>query len=108
MLRSILAAAAFAAIAAPAFASNSYTFETVNPLSEKRIVAESVVWSCAGTTCTAECIAQGAEESMCRRVCSCIVEDLAGGPLLADRAAPLSPADERRLSEAIDRCRAKP
>ncbi len=61
-----------------------------------------------GTTCTAECIAQGAEESMCRRVCSCIVEDLAGGPLLADRAAPLSPADERRLSEAIDRCRAKP
>ena len=61
-----------------------------------------------GTTCTAECIAQGAEEALCRRVCSCIVEDLAGGPLLADRAAPLSAADERRLSEAIERCRHRP
>ncbi len=61
-----------------------------------------------GTTCTAECIAQGAEAALCRRVCSCIVEDLAGGPLLADRAAPLSAADERRLSEAIERCRNRP
>ena len=54
MLRSIVAAAAFAAIAAPAFASNSYTFETVNPVSEKRIIAESVVWACEGTKCSAE------------------------------------------------------
>ncbi|MDP1555730.1 MAG: hypothetical protein Q8L84_09735 [Hyphomonas sp.] len=54
MLRSILATAAFAALAAPAFASNAYTFETVNPVSQKRIVAESVVWSCEGTTCRAE------------------------------------------------------
>ena len=68
MLRSILAAAAFAAIAAPAFASNSYTFETVNPLSEKRIVAESVVWSCAGTTCTAELDRKAPTVRICKKI----------------------------------------
>jgi hypothetical protein len=54
MLRSIIATAAFAVLAVPAFASSSYTFETVNPVKDKRVVAESVVWSCEGTTCTAE------------------------------------------------------
>ena len=68
MLRSILAAAAFATIAAPAFASNSYTFETVNPLSEKRIVAESVVWSCAGTTCTAELDRKAPTVRICKKI----------------------------------------
>lgn len=68
MLRSTLAAAAFAAIAAPAFASNSYTFETVNPVSGKRIVAESVVWSCAGTTCTAELDRKGPTVRICKKI----------------------------------------
>lgn len=68
MLRSILAAAAFAAIAAPAFASNAYIFETVNPLSEKRIVAESVVWSCAGTTCTAELDRKAPTVRICKKI----------------------------------------
>lgn len=68
MLRSILATAAFAAIAAPAFASNSYTFETVNPVSEKRIVAESVVWSCTGTTCTAELDRKAPTVRICKKI----------------------------------------
>lgn len=68
MLRSILAAAAFAAIAAPAFASNSYTFETVNPVSEKRVVAESVVWSCAGTTCSAELDRKAPTVRICKKI----------------------------------------
>lgn len=68
MLRSAIAAAAFAAIAAPAFASNSYTFETVNPVSEKRIVAESVVWSCEGTTCVAELDRKKPTVRICKKI----------------------------------------
>lgn len=68
MLRSIVAAAAFAAIAAPAFASNSYTFETVNPVSEKRIIAESVVWSCEGTKCTAELDRKKPTVRICKKI----------------------------------------
>ncbi len=58
-----------------------------------------------GSACTAECVATGGEEPVCRRVCSCIVEDLAGHPLLSDSGSPLSAADERRLAEAVGRCR---
>lgn len=68
MLRSALAAAAFAAIAAPAFAGNSYTFETVTPVSEKRIVAESVVWSCEGTTCSAELDRKAPTVRICKKI----------------------------------------
>jgi len=68
MLRSTLTAAAFVAIAAPAFASNSYTFETVNPVSEKRVVAESVVWSCEGTTCTAELDRKAPTVRICKKI----------------------------------------
>lgn len=68
MLRSALAAAAFAAIAAPAFASNSYTFETANPVSEKRIVAESVVWTCEGTKCSAELDRKAPTVRICKKI----------------------------------------
>jgi hypothetical protein len=68
MLRSILATAAFAALAAPAFASNAYTFETVNPVSQKRIVAESVVWSCEGTTCRAELDRKAPTVRICKKI----------------------------------------
>lgn len=68
MLRSVLAAAAFAAIAAPAFASNSYTFETANPVSSKRIVAESVVWSCEGTKCSAELDRKAPTVRICKKI----------------------------------------
>ena len=68
MLRSALAAAAFAALAAPAFASSSYTFETVNPVKDKRIVAESVVWTCAGTTCTAELDRKAPTVRICKKI----------------------------------------
>lgn len=68
MLRSALTAAAFLAIAAPAFASNNYTFETVNPVSDKRIVAESVVWSCEGTTCTAELDRKAPTVRICKKI----------------------------------------
>ncbi|MEX1250629.1 MAG: hypothetical protein WEA77_05470 [Hyphomonas sp.] len=68
MLRSFLAAAAFAAIAAPAFASNSFTFETANPVSDKRIVAESVVWTCEGTKCTAELDRKAPTVRICKKI----------------------------------------
>ena len=68
MLRSALTAAAFMAVAAPAFASNSYTFETVNPVSDKRIVAESVVWSCENTTCVAELDRKKPTVRICKKI----------------------------------------
>ena len=68
MLRSAITAAAFAAFAVPAFASNSYTFETANPVSDKRIVAESVVWSCEGTKCTAELDRKAPTVRICKKI----------------------------------------
>jgi hypothetical protein len=68
MLRSILAATAFAAIAAPAFASNAYTFETVNPVAEKRVIAESVVWSCEGTKCAGELDRKAPTVRICKKI----------------------------------------
>ncbi len=59
-------------------------------------------------SCTAQCIATGGEPAPCARACSCIVEDLAGSPLLANRLAPLSADEERRLAEAVARCRVSP
>jgi len=68
MLRSALTAAAFTLVAAPAFASNSYTFETVNPVSDKRIVAESVVWSCEDSTCIAELDRKKPTVRICKKI----------------------------------------
>ncbi|MBK8196916.1 MAG: hypothetical protein IPK75_01005 [Acidobacteria bacterium] len=68
MLRSIIATAAFAVLAVPAFASSSYTFETVNPVKDKRVVAESVVWSCEGTTCTAELDRKAPTVRICKKI----------------------------------------
>lgn len=68
MLRSVLAAAAFAALAAPAFASSSYTFETANPVSTKRVVAESVVWTCEGTKCSAELDRKAPTVRICKKI----------------------------------------
>jgi len=68
MLRSFIAAAAFAAIAAPAFASSSYTFETINPVKDKRVIAESVVWSCEGTTCKAELDRKAPTVRICKKI----------------------------------------
>lgn len=68
MLRSALTAAAFAALAAPAFAGSSYTFETANPISGKRVVAESVVWSCEGSTCTAELDRNAPTVRICKKI----------------------------------------
>lgn len=68
MLRSVLAAAAFAALAAPAFASNSYTFETANPVETKRVVAESVVWTCEGTKCSAELDRKAPTVRICKKI----------------------------------------
>lgn len=68
MLRSVLTAAAFAVIAAPAFASNAYTFETVNPVSQKRVIAESVVWSCEGTVCRGELDRKAPSVRVCKKI----------------------------------------
>ncbi len=68
MLRSFIAAAALAVIAAPAFASNAFTFETVNPVKEKRVVAESVVWTCEGSTCKAELDRKAPTVRICKKI----------------------------------------
>ena len=40
----------------------------MNPVSEKRIVAESVVWSCEGTTCTAELDRKAPTVRICKKI----------------------------------------
>lgn len=66
MLRSALAAAAFAGLALPAFAS--YTFETAEPVSKKRVIAESVVWTCEGTVCTGDLKRKNPTVRVCKKI----------------------------------------
>lgn len=66
MLRSALAAAAFAGLALPAFAG--YTFETADPVKEKRVIAESVVWSCDGTVCTGDLKRKSPTVRVCKKI----------------------------------------
>ncbi len=67
MLRSAFAAAALLGLAGPAFASNQFTFETVNPVSERRIIAESVVWTCEGTVCKGELDRKAPTVRICKK-----------------------------------------
>ena len=66
MLRSAIAALALAGVALPAFAS--YTFETAAPVAEKRIIAESVVWSCDGTVCTGDLKRKAPTVRVCKKI----------------------------------------
>lgn len=68
MLRSALAALAIAGIALPASASSTYTFETSTPVADKRVIAESVVWSCEGTVCTAQLDRKKPTVRICRKI----------------------------------------
>lgn len=86
MLRSAIAALAFAGLALPAFASNSYTFETAEPVSAKRVIAESVVWSCDGTVCSAEL----KRKKPTVRICKKIVKEVGEVTSLRNTEAELS------------------
>lgn len=66
MLRSAIAALALAGVALPAFAS--YTFETAEPVSEKRVIAESVVWSCDGNVCTGDLKRKNPTVRVCKKI----------------------------------------
>ncbi|MFN4023718.1 MAG: CC_3452 family protein [Hyphomonas sp.] len=66
MLRSAIAAMAFAGLALPAFAS--YTFETVEPVSKKRVIAESVVWTCEDTVCTGDLKRKAPTVRVCKKI----------------------------------------
>lgn len=66
MLRSAIAALAFAGLALPAFAS--YTFETAQPVSQKRVIAESVVWTCDGTVCTGDLKRKAPTVRVCKKI----------------------------------------
>ncbi len=67
MLRSAIAALAFSGLAAPAFAA-TFTFETVNPVSEKRLIAESVVWTCEGTVCRGDLDRKAPSVRICKKI----------------------------------------
>jgi len=66
MLRSTLAALFLAGIALPAFAS--YTFETAEPVSKKRVIAESVVWTCEDTVCTGDLKRKAPTVRVCKKI----------------------------------------
>lgn len=66
MLRSAIAALAMAGLALPAFAS--YSFETAEPVSQKRVIAESVVWSCEGTVCTGDLKRKSPTVRVCKKI----------------------------------------
>lgn len=87
MLRSVIAAAAFAGLALPAFAS--YTFETAEPVSKKRVIAESVVWTCDDTVCTGDL----KRKAPSVRVCKKIAKEVGTVTAFRNSAAELSAED---------------
>lgn len=87
MLRSVIAAAAFAGFALPAFAS--YTFETAEPVSKKRVIAESVVWTCDDTVCTGDL----KRKAPSVRVCKKIAKEVGTVTAFRNSAAELSAED---------------
>lgn len=68
MLRSAIATLFMAGFALPALASNAYTFETAEPVNKRRVVAESVVWTCEGTVCTGELRRREPTVRICRKI----------------------------------------
>jgi hypothetical protein len=54
MLRSLLTAAAFAALATPAFAGTVFSVQFAEPVGKPTLSADSKVWACDGATCKAE------------------------------------------------------
>jgi hypothetical protein len=68
MLRSAFAAIALLGLALPAFGNTAYSFETANPVEQRRVIAESVVWTCEGTTCTAQLDRKRPTVRICRQI----------------------------------------
>ena len=66
MLRSVLTAAAFAALATPAFAT-SFVFQTEQPVEDARIVTAGTVWVCEGTTCRGDMDRKKVAVSVCKK-----------------------------------------
>ena len=67
MLRSTLISAAALAFAAPALAG-TFVFETAQPVAEKRVIAESVVWTCEGTTCVGDLDRKTVSLRICKKI----------------------------------------
>ena len=67
MLRSAILGAAALALTAPAFAAN-FVFETEQPVAEKHVIAESVVWTCEGTTCVGDLDRKKASVRICKKI----------------------------------------
>ena len=53
-MRSIIIAAALAALAAPAFAASPWAAAPVQPASKTGFVGDSVIWSCGSAGCSSQ------------------------------------------------------
>ncbi|MEZ5945338.1 MAG: hypothetical protein R3C13_10945 [Hyphomonas sp.] len=67
MLRSALLGAAFIGLAAPAFAAG-FTFETAEPVKDKRITVVGTVWSCEETVCKGDMNRKKVTVSDCKKI----------------------------------------
>ncbi len=99
MLRSAIAALAIAGISLPAFASSAYVVETAAPVAEKRIVAESAVWTCEGTVCTAELDRRKPTVRICRK----IAKEVGEVTSLRNAAAALTPEELAECNNSLTR-----
>jgi hypothetical protein len=99
MLRSAIAALFMAGIAMPALASTAYTFETAEPVNKRRVVAESVVWTCEGTVCTGEL----RRKSPTVRVCKKIAREVGEVTAFRNTASELSAEDLAECNTIVRR-----
>jgi hypothetical protein len=91
-LRSLILAAALAAIAAPAFAASTWSATLAQPTSKQVFVGETVIWSCDATGCVSQSDTSDADQvSECRALARRLGEISAfnghSGALPAERLA---------------------
>ncbi len=69
MIRSALITCAFAAIAAPALASTTFTASLAEPVEKKEdFIADKALWTCDGETCIAELRRKTVTVRTCKKV----------------------------------------
>ncbi|MFN7054297.1 CC_3452 family protein [Hyphomonas sp.] len=99
MLRSAIAVMFMAGLSLPALASNAYTFETAEPVNKRRVVAESVVWTCEGTVCRGEL----ARRAPTVRICKKIAREVGVVTSLRNTNAELTEAELAECNTAVRR-----
>ncbi|MEZ5998631.1 MAG: hypothetical protein R3B98_08055 [Hyphomonas sp.] len=94
MLRSAILGAAFLGLAAPAFAT-SFTFQTAEPVKDKRITVVGTVWTCEETVCKGDMKRKKVTVNDCKKIAK-----------KAGEIVSFTTSDEELSAEDLEACAA--